>query len=90
MSHAPQPDEQGVRHYGPQGLRRPEDPARCIIQVWPKHGRSVEPYQCTQRRGHGPNGHYCRSHNPDAIKARQDANLAEHRRKEHLECWDSL
>ena len=39
----------------------PEDPLRCIENV-ADGGRSVLSHQCDRRRGHGPNGEYCRQH----------------------------
>lgn len=42
----------------------PENPERCIKEVWPRSG-SWTPYQCTRPRGHGPDGLYCRQHAKD-------------------------
>lgn len=50
-----------ARRYGewagaPRGF--PEDPRRCVEAVWVGwHER-----QCTRKRGHGPNGEYCKQH----------------------------
>lgn len=38
-----------------------EDRARCIAQV-AEGGRSPLFYQCGRKRGHGPDGLYCRQH----------------------------
>jgi len=38
-----------------------EDKTLCIIEVWPKSGTWI-PYQCTRKRGHGPDGLYCKQH----------------------------
>lgn len=52
------------RRYGqwagnPKGMKeRPED---CIWEVWPS-GRMMIPYQCSRKRGHGPDGLYCKQH----------------------------
>jgi hypothetical protein len=53
----------GERRYGvwggcPKG--QPEDPTRCIEEVWPSGGWI--PRQCTRRRGHGPDGLHCKQH----------------------------
>lgn len=37
-----------------------EDPTKCIAEVWPSSGWI--PYQCTRKRGHGPDGLYCKQH----------------------------
>ena len=56
--------DNGERRYGvwngcPQG--QAEDPTRCIEEVWPIKGWI--PYQCCRKRGHGPDGLYCKQHN---------------------------
>lgn len=50
------------RRYGvwagePKG--RPEDPSQCIEEIWDNftHG-----YQCSRKRGHGPDGLFCKQH----------------------------
>jgi len=43
----------------PQGKK--EDPKRCIEEVWPQIGR-WNPYQCSRKRGFGPNRLYCKQH----------------------------
>jgi hypothetical protein len=52
-----------VRRYGqwagnPKGEE--EDPTRCVKEVWPSDGWT--PYQCPRKRGHGPDGLYCKQH----------------------------
>ena len=38
----------------------PEDPKRCIVEVFSADGwRS---YQCQRKRGYGPNGEQCKQH----------------------------
>ena len=54
----------GVRRYGvwpgyPQG--RAEDPCRCIEEISPAAGSWI-PRQCSRKRGHGPDGLYCKQH----------------------------
>ena len=61
----------GVRRYGVWvGNRQgtPEDPMRCVEGIWE---RAVE-RQCTRKRGHGPDGEYCRQHT-DALARREAA-----------------
>jgi len=42
---------------------RPEDPARCIVSVQPPGLWGIgESHQCYRKRGHGPNGEYCKQH----------------------------
>lgn len=48
------------------------DYSRCCEEVcsnerWPKF------YQCAKKRGHGPDGAYCKQHDPAAAKARKAA-----------------
>lgn len=48
----------------------PEDPTRCIEKVW--SGSMLSGHvQCSRKRGHGPDGLYCKQHDPAAKKARQ-------------------
>lgn len=59
----PAPHENPPKEYGqwagnPRGQRA--DEAKCIEAVWPKDGWI--PYQCQRKRGHGPQGMYCRQH----------------------------
>lgn len=50
----------------PQGV--PEDVTRCVESVFAD--RDWIPHQCTRKRGHGPEGLYCKQH------ARKRADLA--------------
>jgi hypothetical protein len=52
----------GQRRYGvwagqPKGM--PEDPNRCIEEV---HASRWISHQCSRKRGHGPDGLYCKQH----------------------------
>lgn len=52
-----------MRRYGqwagdPKGVA--EDETRCIQEVWPPDGWI--PYQCSRKRGYGPNNLYCKQH----------------------------
>lgn len=53
------------RFYGqwsgrPRGI--PEDPNLCIEAVREKDGFKMVSYQCCRKRGHGPDGLYCKQH----------------------------
>ena len=56
----------------------PENPTKCIESVW----GGWTGHQCHRKRGHGPDGLYCRQHDPDAKAAKQAAEEAE-RKKAH-------
>ena len=52
------------RYYGawagrPEGA--PENPERCIVEV-SEPGRWIHFYQCQRKRGHGPDGEFCKQH----------------------------
>ena len=69
-----------TRRYGawagnPAGT--PEDPFKCI-EVVPDGYRSC---QCSRKRGHGPDGLYCRQHDPVAKAAKQAAQEAAWKKK---------
>jgi len=38
----------------------PEDETRCIEEVWTYEG--WHSHQCNRKRGHGPDGLYCKQH----------------------------
>lgn len=68
----PKVDVDGWRVYGrwagnPKG--NPEDPTRCVEEVC-SGGREMTFYQCLRKRGHGPEGLYCKQHDPEAVKRR--------------------
>lgn len=39
----------------------PEDPTKCVDEVW-NGPRGMTAFQCNRKRGHGPNGEYCKQH----------------------------
>ena len=43
----------------PQGTRY--DSTRCAYEVWDQ-GRGCMSWQCSRKRGHGPDGLYCKTH----------------------------
>jgi len=52
------------RRYGAWGgcpMGQAEDPTRCIEEVWPSD-TTWYPRQCSRKRGHGPDGLYCKQH----------------------------
>ena len=51
------------RRYGrwagnPEGV--PENEANCVQELYNRNDWHF--YQCSRKRGHGPNGEYCRQH----------------------------
>jgi hypothetical protein len=69
----PTPKEDGFRYYAqwggnPRGTR--EDVTRCVEQVH-DGGRGMRLHQCNRKRGHGPDGLYCKQHDPAAVAARR-------------------
>lgn len=43
---------------------------RCCFEVF-SNERGVIHHQCNKKRGYGPGSAYCKTHDPDAVKARQ-------------------
>lgn len=65
----------GVWGGNPKGT--PEDLTRCIESVnsgW--HSK-----QCDRKRGYGPNGKYCKQHDPEAIAKRKQIKEAIYQNK---------
>ena len=60
------PAAQKLRRYGRDWIV-PEKPACCIAEI--QSGWSF--YQCTRPRGHGPDGLYCKQHDPVAVEAKR-------------------
>lgn len=60
--------------YGIRGAQRPNY-TRCAENVW-ERGRGFNAAQCSRKNGHGPHGAWCKQHDRDAIKARDDARRA--------------
>lgn len=60
----PEPKSDGLRRYrtwagNPAGTK--EDKTRCVMSVHDE-GRSPLNHQCRRKRGHGPDGLYCKQH----------------------------
>jgi len=53
----------------------PEDKTRCIKSI---HGGERWPsfHQCRRKRGYGPDGLYCKIHDPEAVKKRKEESHA--------------
>ena len=47
-----------------------EDTTRCVEEVM-EQGRGAMRSQCSRKRGHGPDGLWCKQHNPEAVKDKQ-------------------
>ena len=74
-----------MRAVGKDGLRRynkwagnpngtPEDTTCCITSVTPnERGGFAHSHQCNRKRGHGPEGLYCKQHDPAVVAIRQAA-----------------
>jgi len=48
------------------------DFTRCCTEVTTYMGRWPSSHQCSRKRGHGPGKAYCRQHDPEVVKARQE------------------
>lgn len=60
--------------YGRIGLGpgTPADPALCCEEVSDRQSW-ISYSQCARKRGYGPEGAYCKQHDPDAVKAKKAA-----------------
>lgn len=57
--------------YGSRTNRQEEDPTRCVEAIWDSWSQGN--FQCKNKRKEGPGLEYCGIHNPDKIKARDEA-----------------
>lgn len=55
---------------------QPADLNRCCEEVTFYIGSWPHNKQCSRKRGHGPEGAYCKQHNPETQKIRRDASYA--------------
>lgn len=62
----------------------PPDYSLCCESVWP-NDRFPIPHQCRKKRGFGPDGAYCKQHDPAAKKSRQAASEARWNQKWNTE-----
>ena len=60
-----------------------EDETHCVKEIY---GNYV-PYQCSRKRGHGPDRLYCKQHDPERI-AKEEKAKDEIRRKHYELCED--
>lgn len=58
--------------YGLPSARRAYDPAKCCKGVW-SGGRASMQSQCSRKPGFGPDGLYCKQHDPEAVERRRKA-----------------
>lgn len=85
MSREPKSDKDGIRWYNkwagnPHGHR--EDVTRCVVEVWPNERAGVaRASQCARKRGHGPGGLYCKQHDPEVVKRRDEESSERYERK---------
>lgn len=63
------PKNYGAWAGNPAGNR--PDYAYCCVEVYPnERGGAAHRHQCNRKRGHGPDGAYCKLHDPAAVKKR--------------------
>jgi hypothetical protein len=63
------------KDYGPSFRCRKPDYARCAASV-ADGGRMVTSSQCRRKNGHGPEGAWCKQHDPQASAAKKQASAA--------------
>jgi hypothetical protein len=71
------------KDYGPSFRCRKPDYARCAASV-ADGGRMVTSIQCSRKNGHGPEGAWCKQHDPQAIAAKRKSELAARKK-----AWDN-
>lgn len=70
----PEPDKDGVRYYGHSHLHKKgfrEDKTKCVVEVMRYVGRWPSSGQCARKRGFGPEGLYCRQHDPKVVAEKE-------------------
>ena len=77
-----QPSSYHKKVYG-RNNRISADPNLCAEEVASKDGWAYS--QCSRKRGHGSEQAYCKQHDPDAVKARREANAAKYRAERDAE-----
>jgi hypothetical protein len=85
MSFVPIPDKDGIRYYDNSSMSKgiPEDKSRCAEEV-SDGGRWPTFHQCSKRRGHGPNGEYCKVHDPGATRERKEKKYQEYKKQVNI------
>lgn len=61
----------------------PYNPTRCAYEVF-TNNRGYIHHQCVKKRGHGPDELFCKVHDPEAIKKRQEKQTVRYERKTEL------
>ena len=64
------PDRYGAWAGNERGT--PPDYNKCCASVYSTDGSFI-PRQCARKAAHGPDGAYCKTHDPAAVKARSNA-----------------
>ena len=80
MTDAPALTSLHQKSYGLNMAKRGPDPARCCVEV-SNGGRWPSYHQCNRPRGHGPEGAYCKQHDPEVVAARRAASEAAYNEK---------
>jgi hypothetical protein len=70
-------EAQYLKNYGRSYSPQKPDFSRCAASVHDRDGFGI--YQCRRKNGHGPEGAWCKQHDPEAIKKRRDAETAKWR-----------
>lgn len=88
MKNIPDVESDGLRRYGqwagnPAGYK--ENITRCAYEVWRTVGRTSMAGQCDRPRGHGPDGLYCKQHDPEAERKRREASNKKYEEKRKRE-----
>lgn len=54
----------------------PENPEKCVWSVYsPEVSRGMIDYQCKRKRGHGPEGLFCKTH-AKMVKVKEDGTFS--------------
>lgn len=87
---APKPDANGVRWYGVHYRKRPENKECCIAAVRERDSQWPNYNQCSRSRGHGPDGLYCKTHDPAIVQARREKSNREGADKWKQTTWNDF
>ena len=69
-------EEARKRTYGYSFNSHRYDESKCVESVYPSE-RGYMPHQCRRKPGHGPEGLYCKQHDPIAAAAKYAKETAE-------------
>jgi hypothetical protein len=74
MSYSSEFLAQYQKGYGQTYALRKPDYSRCAKEVNTTPNERFSSFsQCSRKNGHGPHGAWCKQHDPEAVKARRDA-----------------